>query len=321
MMRVMFVQTCLFGSSFWRIRSSIEWRNLQGFGNFVTKLCEINLEGFLGTRHIIEWRNLQGFGNFVTELCEINLEGFLVVTFKVVEFFMQLLNIFSRLQWAVFLFLCVAFIPTTVYAEAPKASFYADTYNGLAPLFVLVNAEQSSPWEGTDRIARFEWSTSDGTVIKNQLRVGLPLSALGTQTITLKVWNEAGESHSTTKIFEVCNEYGAKCPSPPLPPLPPLPSSNGSTGSTVSFKVDRIEKLTVHLKASGMKTGIAHEYRVRLKTDISMSSYYFNSEKFSIKLPKAGTYIISLYIPKKDDSGWNQLQAETVAVYEPTPMY
>jgi hypothetical protein len=62
MMGVIIVQTWLTKGSFWRIRSGIEWRNLQGFGN---------LEGFLGTRHIIEWRNLQGFGN---------LEGFLVVT-------------------------------------------------------------------------------------------------------------------------------------------------------------------------------------------------------------------------------------------------
>lgn len=229
---------------------------------------------------------------------------------------MQLLKTLSHLQWAVLLFLNIAFIPLTVYA-APVASFYADRDSGLVPLFVVVDAENSSPWEGTDRITRFEWTTSTGRLIKNQIRIGILLSTLGKQTITLTVWNAAGESNSTQKTFEVCKEYGAKCPEPPPPPPPPNGGgSTGSTGSTTSFNVVKTEGLTVHLKVSGLQTGVAYEYRVRLETDVSPSSYYFNTEEYSIKLPEAGTYKISLYVPKKDDSGWNQLQTETVTVPE-----
>jgi len=217
---------------------------------------------------------------------------------------MQLFNTLSRFQWAVLLLLYVAFIPATVYA-APNASFSADRYSGPVPLAVLVDCRNSSPWEGSDRITRIEWTTSTSRLIKNLIRAVIQLETSGLQTITLTMWNAAGESNSTTRTFDVL--------SPIIVDPPPPPSA--------SFEVVKTEGLTVHLKASGIQTGIAHEYRVRLKTDISMSSYYFNSEKFSIKLPKAGTYIISLYIPKKDDSGWNQLQAETVTVYEPTPMY
>jgi hypothetical protein len=230
---------------------------------------------------------------------------------------MQLLNILSRLQWAVLLLLYVTFIPATVYA-APKASFFADRYSGMVPLFVVVDARNSSPWEGSDRITRYEWTTSTGRLIKDQVRIGIQLSTPGTQTITLTVWNAAGESNSTTRNFEVCNnEYGAKCPAPPPPPPPNSGGNNGSTGSTASFNVVGTEGLTVHLKASGLQTGLMYEYRVRLETDISPSSYYFNTEEYSIKLPEAGTYKISLYVPKKDDSGWDQLQAETVTVHEP----
>jgi hypothetical protein len=232
---------------------------------------------------------------------------------------MPLFNTLSRLQWAV-LFLCVAFIPPTVYA-APKASFFADRYSGLGPLFVVVDCRESSPWKGTDRITRFEWTTSNDTLIKNQIRVGILLS-VGTQTITLTVWNAAGEKDSETKTFKVCNEYGAECPEPPPPPPPNSSNgsgSTGSTGSTASFNVVQKEGLTVHLEASGLQTGLMYEYRVRLETDISPSSYYFNTEEYSIKLPEAGTYKISLYVPKKDDSGWDQLQAETVTVPKTAP--
>jgi hypothetical protein len=233
---------------------------------------------------------------------------------------MQLLKTLSRLQWAVLLFLNIAFIPLTVYA-APVASFYADRASGLVPLFVVVDAGKSSPWEGTDRITRVEWTTSTGILIKSQIRIGIQLSTLGKQTITLTVWNAAGEKDSTTKTFEVCNEYGAKCPEPPPSPDPPPKSggSNGSAGSTASFNVVKTEGLTVHLKVSGIQTGVAYEYRVRLETDVSPSSYYFNTEEYSIKLPEAGTYKISLYVPKKDDSGWNQLQTETVTVPKTVP--
>jgi len=144
---------------------------------------------------------------------------------------MQLLNILSRLQWAVFLLLYVAFIPATVYAAAPKASFYADTYSGFAPLFVLVDCGKSSPWEGADRITRIEWATSTGVLIKNQIRIGIQLSTPGEQTITLTLWNAAGESNSKTTKFDVL-----EFPTP-------------------DFSVYRIDGFTVFLDASASRPG------------------------------------------------------------------
>jgi len=163
---------------------------------------------------------------------------------------MPLLHTLSRLQWAVLLLLNVAFIPATVYAAAPTASFNADRDSGIVPFFVVVDAKHSSPWEGTDRITRIEWTTSTGILIKNQISTGIQLSTLGTQIITLTVWNAAGERHSTRRTFEVCDKYGAKCPRPPpIDPTPPPSNSggsNGSTGSTASFNVVKTEGLTVH---------------------------------------------------------------------------
>jgi hypothetical protein len=234
---------------------------------------------------------------------------------------MQLLNTLSRLQWAVLLLLNLVFIPTTIFA-APKASFIADPpKSGLVPLVVRVNCKGSSPWEGPDRITRFEWTTSTGRVIKNIVELGLQLENSGQQTITLTVWNAAGESNSTKKTFDVCEKYGPKCPEPPPPPPPNSSNdsgSTGSTGSTANFekvgteKVDGTDEFTVHLKALGLQTGVVYEYRVRLETDVTPSYHplNINTEEYSINLPEAGTYKISLY------EGVTQLHAITVTVPE-----
>ena len=128
----------------------------------------------------------------------------------VVKIFMQLLNFLSRLQWAVLLLLNVAFIPATVYA-APIALFSADRYSGLAPLVVVVDAGNSSPWEGPDRITRIEW-IGTGILIKNQISTAIQLSTPGEQTITLTVWNAAGESNSQNKKFKISHTRDTKPP-------------------------------------------------------------------------------------------------------------
>jgi hypothetical protein len=79
--------------------------------------------------------------------------------------------------------------------------------------------------------------------------------------------------------------------------------------------VVKTEGLTVHLKASGIQTGVVYEYRVRLETDVSAFFYTFiGTEEYSFNLSEAGTYKISLHMYK--DGRLTPLQAETVTVPE-----
>jgi len=98
-------------------------------------------------------------------------------------------------------------------STAPVASYYADRYSGAnyeaKHLYVVVDAGNSSPWDGNERITRLEWVTSTGVTVVNQIRVGILLSTAGEQLITLNVYNAAGEKHSVTKAYFVGADNGA----------------------------------------------------------------------------------------------------------------
>jgi PKD repeat protein len=210
---------------------------------------------------------------------------------------MQLLNFFSRLQWAVLLLLYIAFVSPTVYAD-PVASFYAEPKSGLVPLIVRVNCKDSSPWEGPDRIIRFEWTTSTGRLIKNIVELGLQLETSGPQTITLTVWNAAGESNSKTETFDVLE----------------LP--------TPDFSVYRIDGFTVFLDASASLPGsnansiTQYEYNWRgpIIEDTPSETIFGGpiietTSKASITFDRKEEYTISLKV--KDNLG-NESQTPAV---------
>ena len=91
--------------------------------------------------------------------------------------------------------------------EIPVASFEADRYSGTnregGDLYVLLDANSSSPWNGKSKITRLEWSTNDTIIASDEIKIGLLLSGAGEHNITLSAYNSAGDKHSVSKIFFV----------------------------------------------------------------------------------------------------------------------
>jgi len=233
-----------------------------------------------------------------------------------------------RSQWAVLLLLNLVFIPTTLFA-APKASFYADTYSGPAPLFVLVDCGKSSPWTGKDKITRFEWTTSTGIVIKNQVRIGIQLSTSGTQTITLTVWNAAGESNKKTRNFTVGLSIKPPTTDPTNPPTTDPPEVPQQSDKPTPAFTAIAKGLSVSLDASASTPGIGGKsivlYNYIYAPLGTNNNQFYESSKAngSITLPNAGTYTISLHVKDNNDI-YSQTPAQqnvtvSTLVVEPPP--
>jgi len=202
----------------------------------------------------------------------------------------------SRFQWAVLLLVYMVTPPTWA---APTASFTTFVNPGGPPYSVFLNAISSSPWEGNNAITNLEWSDSKNGNIIQQITTATSFSSAGTYSITLTVWDAAGNSDTLTKSVTV-GKNGSTSPPPTngdssTPDILPIPS----------FKIEEINGFTVKVDASASSSGnnsssiTKYEYEAvsygQFGID-SSKSYTSTTPKTSITFNKAGSYTISLHV-------------------------
>jgi hypothetical protein len=204
-----------------------------------------------------------------------------------------------RLQWA--MLLLVYMVTPTTWA-APTASFTTDVDPEGPPYFVYLNAVTSSPWQGDQKIVDFKWSNSkNGSILPNITSAAI-FDTAGTYSITLTVWDAAGNSDTLTKSVIV----------------PP----NGDS-PTPRFDIVRTNGLTVYVNASASTPG-------KNNGSITKYDYYIGSNLYhtatvpqtSFTLKEKRTYTISLNVTDSNGKRSTTPAQQTVSIGEiPTPSF
>jgi len=202
-------------------------------------------------------------------------------------------NLIRLFQWA--MLLLVYMVTPTTWA-APTASFTTSVNPSGPPYMVFLNAIKSSPWQGQGNniIAKLKWSDSENGDIIQEINTTTSFATAGTYSITLTVWDVAGNSDTLTKSVTVGNVR----PVAPTPVTPPVTQpSNDFSSPTPRFNIVRTDGLTVYVNASASIPG-------NIRGSITSYNYYVGNNLHhtattpitSFTLDQAGTYKISLYV-------------------------
>jgi hypothetical protein len=217
-----------------------------------------------------------------------------------------------RLQWAMLL---LVYMVTPTILAVPKASFTTDVDSEGPPYFVYLNAITSSPWQGNQKIVDFKWSNSkNGSILPNITSAAI-FDTVGTYSITLTVWDAAGNFDTLTKSVTIGNAR------PPVKPTPtPLQPSNDFSSPTPRFNIVRTDGLIVYVNASASIPGgnndariTNYEYYAMLGTKIS-GPYTATTPQTSFTLDEAGRYQISLDVTDSNRNSSSTPAQRTVDV-------
>jgi len=208
----------------------------------------------------------------------------------------QNLNL-SRFQWAMLLLVYMV-VPTTW--AAPTASFTTDVDPEGPPYFVFLNAVSSSPWQGDNSIVDLQWSSSENGNILQNITTTASFSTAGTHSITLTVWDTAGNSDTLTKQITI------------VPQLPPTPS----------FGIVRTEGLTVYVNASASSPGTNNGSIKKYEYYVGNGLYHtVKTPTTSFTLKEEGTYTISLHVTDSHSNKSSAPAQHTVVLStEPKPI-
>lgn len=221
------------------------------------------------------------------------------------QLLMQLLKWVFHRQWITLFILYFIYIPT-IYAK-PTATFtISPSQSGQAPLTVTLDGSKSTPSPGA-MITRYDWrSTALGFMLSDSVQVKT-FSVPGTYTIWLKITDNAGGVHETSKTVTVRD--GSTQP-PSVDPLPKPPVAHFTVSPTQGKA-----PLTVNLNASTSRassTGAKIEkYQWQVNPPIStpISSQTVNTQA---TFTETGSYTITLMV--SDSLGQNSTTKRSVIV-------
>jgi len=204
------------------------------------------------------------------------------------------INILSRFQWTMLLLIYMA---TPTLWAAPNALFTTDVDSEGTPFFVFLNAICSSPWPGDKAITDLQWTDSESGNILQHITTSTSFSTTGTYSITLTVWDAAGNKDSLTKTVTI----------PQVSTPPPTPC----------FTVAEIDDYTVNLNASisfprGNITQYEYSWEGGKQTaPTSQTAIQFDEHP--------GTYNISLHVTDKQGRRSSKPAIRTVTVPQYIP--
>jgi len=203
-----------------------------------------------------------------------------------------------RFQWA--MLLLIYMVTPTIWADPASFTIYVN--EGGPPYTVYLRASNHLA------IKRLQWSDSKGHALVQDITTSTVFADAGTYTITLKVWDAAGNSDTLTKSVTVGNVP----PKVVVDPDEPDPQKVIPTGPspTPSFDIERKDGLTVYVDASASRPGDT-------KGSITSYNYYVgNDPRPAVTIPitsitfyQAGTYKISLHV-KDSNENWSATPAQ-----------